>query len=295
MDETTALPFPFDQDLSGVLKRLDRRNPDSRAKLANDMVTKALLCSATRLLERHLGPGAERHLTDPDDERSIERPALAFLTQQAVADELIHNPDPLPKRGDTHLLRDRWATKSDFIADVLRFCLWSRHYVGEYEQKMTEEAERLIVGPDFVSAIHAVCYIDLCTLIDMPMYRLQLIATAWAEGDPVIRQAAADNYAEVDAVWQPIHERALQARGLTLREGVIFDDIAYILSAVVEGLALRSLADPGAKILDHDKRTSLFGTAALALVAACTEPVNDTTGISLEDVVRAMTKAPGAG
>jgi hypothetical protein len=286
MDTPTALPFPFDQDLSGVLKRLDRRNPESRARLANDLVTKALLCAAMRLLERHLGPGAERHLMDADDERSIDRPALAFLTQQAVAEELTQNPDPLPKRGDTHLLRDRWATKSDFIADVLRFCLWSRHYVGRYEEQIAEEAERLIVGPDFVAAIHSVCYMDLCTLIDMPMYRLQLIASAWAEGDPVIRQAAADNYAEVNAVWQPIHKQAIEAHGLALREGLTFDDIAYILSAVAEGLALRSLADPEARVFDHEKRTSLFGTAALALVAGCTEPAESPSGVSLEGHVR---------
>jgi hypothetical protein len=103
--------------------------------------------------------------------------------------------------------------------------------------EIDKEAQQLVEGPDLVDAIHAVCYKDFCRIMDMSMFRLQLIAAAWAEGDAVIQQAGGDNYAEVDAVWRPLHRRAAEAHNLTPREGISFEDLSLTMSALVEGLA----------------------------------------------------------
>ena len=70
------LPYPYNQDLSKVLRGLNRRTPFGRRRLANDPVTAAYLMAAVRLIQHHLGPGASRTLADPDDADSISRPLL---------------------------------------------------------------------------------------------------------------------------------------------------------------------------------------------------------------------------
>src|SRR5215469_3607924 len=86
------LPYPYDQDLSPVLRNLNRRTPFGRRRQANDPVTAAYLAAAVRLIQRHLGPGGIRTPEDPEDPDSIPRPLLNFLSQRAVAAEVDHNP-----------------------------------------------------------------------------------------------------------------------------------------------------------------------------------------------------------
>jgi len=112
------LPYPYNQDLSKVLRGLKRRNPISRrSRQANDPVTAAYLAAAVRLIQRHLGPGASRLPGDADDADSIERPLLGFLSQRAVAAEVSHNPPPFHRVGRVSTMRERWRHQSDFVAD----------------------------------------------------------------------------------------------------------------------------------------------------------------------------------
>ena len=93
------LPYPYNQDLSKILRGLNRRTSFARRRLANDPVTAAYLAAAVRLIQRHLGPGASRTSADPDDDDSIERPLLSFLSQRAVAAEVGRNPPPFHRVG----------------------------------------------------------------------------------------------------------------------------------------------------------------------------------------------------
>jgi hypothetical protein len=101
------LPYPYDQDLSKILVGLNRRTPFARRRLANDPVTAAYLAAAVRLIQRHLGPGANRAAADPDDHDSIERAVLSFLSQRAVAAEVCPNPPPFHRVGRVSTMRER--------------------------------------------------------------------------------------------------------------------------------------------------------------------------------------------
>ncbi|MEH0416115.1 hypothetical protein [Streptomyces sp. B21-083] len=72
------LSYPYNQDLSGVLRRMNRRTPFSRKRLANDPVTAAYVLAGMQLIRRHLGPGAQRVLNDPEDDNSLGRPLLSL-------------------------------------------------------------------------------------------------------------------------------------------------------------------------------------------------------------------------
>ena len=141
------------------MRHLNRRTPFGRAKLANDPVTAAYIAAATRLVRRHLGPGAERQQADCEDQSSIVRPLLAFLSQRSVAAEVANNPHPFPKAGSVSTFRSTWESISDFIADLLTFGLWSAQYPGTRNNDVRDNsAEQLVAGEDFVQAVQDLAY-----------------------------------------------------------------------------------------------------------------------------------------
>jgi hypothetical protein len=287
------LPYPYNQDLSKVLRSMKHRNPITRrSRQANDPVTAAYLAAAVRLIRRHLGPGATRTPADAGDPDSIERPLLSFLSQRAVAAEVGHLPPPFHRVGSPSTLRQRWEPQSDFIADVLRFGLWSCHYPASHQDEVADAKDEVISGPDPLRGVYRLCYWNLTRLVDTPMFRLGLIAAAEAEGDPVIGEAISGRYTPS---WKDFYEDFLRTRGLRLRPGVTLDDCADLLAAVSDGLALRALADPGTRVIDRARRRCLLGTAALALIAGCLERADHSDGLSLEEAVRAMMSEPSPG
>jgi hypothetical protein len=82
---------------------------------------------------------------------------------------------------------------------------------------------------------------------------------------------------------------------LRLRPGVTLDDCINLLTAVADGLAMRALADPGVRIVDHTRRRSLLGTAVLVLIAGCLERAGPDDGLPLEQMVGDMVGQPSAG
>jgi hypothetical protein len=288
------LPYPYDQDLSKVLRGLSRRTPFGRRRQANDPVTAAYLAAAVRLIQRHLGPGASRMPADPDDDDSIIRPVLGFLSQRAVAAEVSHNPSPFHRVGRVSTMRERWRHQSSFVADVLRFGLWALHYPGMHQDEAAGAWDEIIAGPDPVRGIHRLCYWDLTWLLATPMFRLELLAAAGAEGDPVIREAISGRHRETAPEWNHYLSEFLRSRGLRIRPGISLDDCVTLLAAVADGLALRALTDPAAGIFDHDRRRCMLGTAALALVTGCLDRTSNSNALALDEAVRALISGPSA-
>jgi len=282
------LPYPYNQDLSKVLRALNRRTPFARRRQANDPVTAAYLRAAVRLIQRHLGPGASREPADAKDADSISRPLLSFLSQRAVAAEVGHNRPPFPRIGRVSTLRERWKRQSDFVADVLRFGLWAWHYPTAHQSEIADAKEEMIRGPDPVRGLHRLCYWDMTRLLATPMFRLELIAAAEAEGDPLISDAIAGRHRENSRLWKDFYGEFLRSRGLRIRTGITLDDFDILVAAIADGLALRALADPAAPIVDHTRRRCLLGTAALALIAGCLEPAEQGHGLTLEQAARAV-------
>jgi len=282
------LPFPYDKDLSTVLTHLDRRTPFSRGRLANDPATAAYLAAAMRLVQRHLGPSPDREPADPDDENSVPRPLLSFLSQRAVAAEVANGPHPFPRQGSVAALRDRWKSQSDFIADLLSFAMWIGNHPEGFYEEMAVGSERLLEGPDMIEAAHELAYMNVEGALDVPSFRFGFAAMIGAEGDPTIAKAVTKSYSDYLAPWKEVYSAFMQARGLQLRPGISVEDIANLLAALVDGIALRTMGDPSSGLIDRDRRRTLLGTAALAVVHSFMEPAENPDGMTLEDAVRAM-------
>jgi hypothetical protein len=85
--------------------------------------------------------------------------------------------------------------------------------------------------------------------------------------------------------WKKLYADVMRERGLRLRPGLTLDDLANALSAATDGITLRAIGDPGAGVLDDEKRRSLMGTVALAVIHAFLEPEDDADGLTLEQAV----------
>jgi len=282
------LPDPYKRNLEQVLGRLNLGKTGKQEELANDKVTASYLAAGMRIIERHMGPGAQRTAARPEDKSAVERPLLSILSQREVAAEVANNPDPFHRIGSDATLRSRWKFQSDFIADLLRFGLWAVHYPASNYERLAHETEEAISGEGFASAIHKICCWDLVGYMDMPMFRLQLVAAASSEGDGVIQEAISERYAETTGRWKIIYKKFLKARGLQPRPGISVDECADLLAAIAEGLTLRRMGDPTAKVVDEDRERSLLGTAVLALIRGCFEPMDKPDGLTLEQAVHEM-------
>lgn len=282
------LPFPYNQDLGKVLTHLDRRTPFSRERLANDPVTAAYLAAAMRLVARHLGPDPVRTPLDPHDGNSLDRPLLSFLSQRAIAAEVAANPAPFPRQGNVSTLRSRWRSQSDFVADLINFVMWTGNYPPGFYDQVATGTERLLEGPDMVDAVHDLAYLNVRDAVSLPAFRLGFAAMVSAEGDDVIGEAISASYEGFLGPWKEVYAALMQARQLQLRPGITLDDVANLLAATVDGLALRSIGDPRSDLIDHERQRSLLGTMALAVVHSCFEPVENAEGTTLEEAVRRM-------
>ena len=292
-----------------MLLRLNRRTERGRTQLANDPVTAAYLAAALRLVERHLGPrpgaagsdgagsdgAAEDGAAEADGQQTSgeaappERSLFGFLSQRAIAAEVAGNPDPFPRRGSVSTLRTSWRTQSDFVADLLGFVLWTGYYPAAYIELLEGATVQLAEGEDFATAVQELAFDVADHVLGMVTFRIQLTASMGADEDPALRAVLAAKYERGQTIWGGIYTRMMTARGLQLRDGMSLDQLADILTALVEGCALRAMAEgPSSRVMDAQNRRSLLSTAALAIMAGSMEPKGAENGLSLEQHLNGM-------
>lgn len=276
------LPFPYDQDLTGILPRLNRRTAWARVRLANHRVTASLLAAGMRLLERHFGPCAERPVTS----KSL---LLGPLSQRCVGEAFGHNPEPFDRHGDgAGLLWDRWTPYSNFIVDLINFAVWKENYRPEFRTQRAANTRRLVHGRDgreFVRAVHDIAHRHTSEGMDMPSVRLSLALMTVADADEEIARITSGIYADYLGSWKELYAAVLRERGLRLRQGLTLDDLADALSAVNDGVTLRPIGDPASGVVDDARHRSLTGTVTLAVIHAFLEPEGEASGLSLEQAV----------
>ncbi|GIG62293.1 hypothetical protein Lfu02_66650 [Longispora fulva] len=273
----------FDEDdLSGIVVNLNRRDPVVRGRLANHPLTRSYLEAGTRLVDREFFAVPTEGFTRP----------LATLTRETVIAEVADEPSELAKRSSVGSFRDRWAYFPDYLSDLARYTLrirrWSLH------TELAEQAVPALSGGDFVAALEEIAYRDMVYVSGTAStaMRFRFLLTAWAEQDEQLRGAMTSVYRDITDHWSAMCESVFAARGLRLRPGVTFEQLSVLLTALAEGLALRAAGDPGAPMLDHERRRSILGTGAMALFAGM---VDSGDGRELGAVVADVAEASERG
>jgi hypothetical protein len=275
------LPFPYNSDLSGVLRHLSGCTPEGRARLANDPLTASFLCAGKLLLDQHLGPERHCECTPHHDSRSL----LSFLSQRNIVSALPRIDTKFPKRGSPRSLRDRWEPHEGFVADLISFVFWIENYRPGFREDRESVTDRLVHDQDFIHAVQDTAYWHTAEGVKLPSVRLSLALMAIAAEDPDTAEAISAAYRDYLGSWQGLYRDVMRARGLQLRTGLTIDDLANALSAAADGTILRASGDPTVSVLDRDRRWSQLGDIVLAILNSFLERIDNPDGLTLEQAV----------
>jgi hypothetical protein len=284
-----SLPPPYNKNLAGVLRHLNRRTRWGKRQLANDPVTASYLCAGMSLLEQHLVDGRCqcRHPHDPSN-------LLSFLSQRNVVEAMAQNPKPFSRQGSTWELRDRWKYhQKHYVPDLVNFALWIENYLPSYGNARAQIIAKLTSAPDIAQAVHEVAYWHTAEAANAIPARLSLALLAAGEQDPDITAAIARAYRSYLGMWQALYKQVMATRRVRLRPGLDINDLATALSAATDGIVLHAIGGLGANVLDHQHRKSLMGDVTLAIIYAFLEPEDDADGQTLDQAVaRRFSRGP---
>lgn len=267
-------------DLSGVVRNVRRTNPEATKRFVNHPLTRAYLEAGARLVEREFNAA--------DTDGQLVRPFESLRREKVVA-ELANGPRELPLRGTVGSFRDRWDPFAGYVSDLARFMLRMRPH-GQVNTLVTQATAALTDG-DFAAAVHEVAYRDMVMAATSVPLRFRFLATTLAAQDDSVAEAMTGVYRDLTDAWKTLCDDVFAARGITLRPGVTTEDLATILVAVNEGLAVRTMNDPDYVVRDDRTRRGLLGQAALALFAAF---VDTGDGRGLDEVAEEVAKGPTA-
>lgn len=288
-------PIPHVKDISDatlqrIVTHVDRTTAAGRKKLASDPQTRMYLQAGLRLMEKQFSAESR---TSPDGDETTP-PFFEWISRPKVAEETRDegfkaDADGLPSEGNSDQMRRTWDPHRDYIADLLLVALALQHWSTPVYSNM--DLTHALSDPEddnFAEAVHRVAAEDLRTVTASSswLFRIQLLAIAVADREPLIRQALDESYRQTSAGWAKVYTDTLVAKGLKLRRGITMDDITDMLTAAAEGLALQLIAkspDASSNLLDADKNRSLLGVMALAIWMACATTEDDDN--TVEDLI----------
>lgn len=258
-----------------IVTNVSGRSALTRKRLANGRETRAFLDAALDLTTELFTPALSERLLDADEEDA--RPVMSYLSRRKVLAKAKRNcGDDFPL--SENMMRHRWSSHADFLADFVSYALADKHW--SLQVALSQHAKDLLTAEDnFPQAVHRVAYEDLKLVLELPAFRFQLLAVATAQADSASAQALGRMYTNLSQVWMTLYTSVFDHYGLAFRPGVTMADFNILLQAMAEGLGLRLISGVDEPLLDHDKRTSLLGTAALSLFLALVDPGD---GLTLE-------------
>ena len=143
-------------------------------------------------------------------------------------------------------------------------------------------------GTDGLGAVDLVELIRVGTTAELERLRtspdLRVLMAMWAAADPAIEPRVAEHFRVVGEDWAGFYEAVFRAHGLEVRPPFTYAQVAALLTAIGDGLAVRSSVDPGVVPTDveveGEGRWTLLGAALVALLPAFSRPIggDDTFG-----------------
>lgn len=173
--------------------------------------------------------------------------------------------------GPTEVIRDdettggfyrRWDTKADYLADLVRYILDNaRMRDGTPDQRSLALLNRLINDrPTFGEFVHTAAQEEMDSLADDPAFAVEVHLWPAARTHPWVRELMAQAYVEGTDGWSQAYRNVLSLYRMKLRSGFDERRLAVLLTALLDGLALRRGVEP------DDVDDDLFPEGVLALL-----------------------------
>lgn len=262
MESEDDRPSRYSQkDLSAIVTHLSRIRPKNRARLANSDLTRAFLNSALALADEAFHVSSSLHAADTGSAAYLSRPKVLDRTKADF-------PELVPTEAK---FRDRWAGQQDFLADFVSYALDCRQRRMRWALQDCLR-DLLESSPNFSTALYRFADEAAKLVVDLPGYRIQLLATASAAIDPDVSEAIERMYKSFSATWMELYRLLTASFGFKLRTGVNIDHFTVLLVSTIEGVGLRLLAGLQEPVpRQGERKISIPGTAALALFMALTD------------------------
>ncbi|GID97049.1 hypothetical protein ACFQFC_38605 [Amorphoplanes digitatis] len=278
------LPFPYDQDFSGIVTRVKGVREATRVALINSPKVASYLKAGANLIEQHFGgdePAAAAAAAESG--RKPYWSGIRFLSERALSREMENLEPPFLRQKGDGPYRSTWACHDDYLNDLLAFIFHDMNYDPQYNAEIETRGSWVSTDASFVDVVDRATYHELQTICRMPLFRLQLLMVATAHRNDGIHDAISSNYEGALDPWKKIYESTIAARGFQLREGITLDQFTNMLAAITEGFAIRNLGDPSAGVLGDGPPDNLAGMAVLAILNSYLEPVGTTSGTTLRE------------
>ena len=266
------LPFPYDQDFSGIVTRVKGVREATRAALVNSPKVASYLKAGANLVERHLSGLGWPGVVDGGQRQYWS--GLRFLSERALSREMESLEPPFLRQKGDGPYRSTWASHDDYLNDLLAFLFHAMNYDVQYAADI-ETRGWLDQEEDFVTAIDRAAYKEILAICRMPLFRLQLIMIATGDRNDSFYESISNHYNGALQPWTKIYEHTFASRGFRLRKGVTIEQITNMLAAVIEGCAIRHLGDPSAAVIGDEAEGNLAGMAVLGILNSYLEPIGE--------------------
>lgn len=225
---------------------------------------------------------AANHLADRLLEATITGRERADSVPRILSSALGHQPFIETTLGmSQHQMLRRWPLATDWYSDVVRYVMrparfdavyaaasanmdaWTQGTFGDFMRSFGENIFERRENPRVFRVVEA-------------------LQALWPEYPPV-KQATSVNRQQVEELWVPLYERAMECYELRLRPEVDIHEVAWAFNALQSRENLERLADPEMPyhVEPDGTRWSLSASAALMLVAGA---VTDHDGHMLSPV-----------
>jgi hypothetical protein len=259
-------------------------------------------------------PPAPSPAADDCGDRPIERPAERLtvkaaakqatrLALLAAATELLFHspaPDPIEALRPVEIVRraepprttgafyNIWPTHADFRRDLLHHLLRLEQYRHTHDAIVDGLGGTLAEdGQDVAETVRLAANLGFERFAAEPAQRFKQAIWAASGTDPDVRTLIAEIYSSVSDTMIPLYQRLLAATGRQMRAPHTLEELAVVLAALHEGLALRWSVQPEAAPdgpppavargagpqPGDDRRWSQFASTAFTLFMAMSEPV----------------------
>ncbi len=165
-----------------------------------------------------------------------------------------------------------WASQDDYRRDLLAEVLSPASVHQQTSDALNEMLDAVHLGLDEV--VRLGCNANFDSMTTDPRWPIGI--GLHADPDEETQTLLQEQYRIVTETWEPFYRKMIDSYGLEMRPPFTTSTMAVILTAIVEGIALRHHVEPSSTESVVDPETndtwSLFGMIVLALVPSITRP-----------------------
>lgn len=176
----------------------------------------------------------------------------------------------------------RWPNREAYLSDLLEYALAQTRLGGADEERTRRLLEKLSSRPSLSELIELVARNELDDLAQDPWLGLQLCLWPDSRHQDRVREQLRRTYDSASDAWELAYDMVVNMYRLSLRPDTSTRRLAILLTALVDGMAIRKVLDPDS--VDDD----LMPEGVQAMVLGILDNHLDTDGMTVAEALDAI-------